>query len=51
MESNWGRVLYSNLLASIPCAFMMVSEYDVIKTASRDALLVVFGTVVIGATS
>ena len=48
MESNWGRVLYSNLLASVPLFFVMLSERDAIAGASSDALAVVAGTVVLG---
>ena len=49
MESNWGRVFYSNLLASLPLMFMCLAEKDVILSASSDALLVVGGTVLLGA--
>lgn len=49
MESNWGRVLYSNLLASIPLFFMMAgSEREVIAEATPDALAVVGVTVLLG---
>ena len=48
MESNWGRVLYSNLLASIPLFFMMGSEVETIRNATPEALMVVMVTVVLG---
>lgn len=48
MESNWGRVLYSNLLASVPLFFMMSGEVETIRNASTEALVVVFVTVVLG---
>ena len=48
MESNWGRVFYSNLLAAIPLFFMMGAEKDAILNASTDGLLVVAGTVLLG---
>lgn len=49
MDSNWGRVLYSNLLASIPLMFMAVFEMDTVIAASTNGLLVILGTVVLGA--
>lgn len=49
MDSNWGRVLYSNLLASIPLAVLATFEIDEVRKASTHALLVVAVTVLIGA--
>ena len=48
MESNWGRVLYSNLLASLPLFFMALGEQEAIQNASTEALMVVMVTVVLG---
>ena len=48
MESNWGRVLYSNLLASVPLFFMMGSEVEAIRSATPEALMVVMVTVILG---
>uniref|UniRef100_A0A7S3NM54 Sugar phosphate transporter domain-containing protein n=1 Tax=Aureoumbra lagunensis TaxID=44058 RepID=A0A7S3NM54_9STRA len=49
MESNWGRVFYSNLLASIPLFFMTYSELPLLLKADTTALLVVLATVGLGA--
>lgn len=49
MESNWGRVLYSNLLASVPLAVLSAWEWDIIRKASIRDLAIVTGTVVLGA--
>lgn len=49
MESNWGRVLYSNLLASIPLATATIWEWDKVAAASTNALVTVLGTVILGA--
>mmetsp|Transcript_11471 Transcript_11471/g.29139 ORF Transcript_11471/g.29139 Transcript_11471/m.29139 type:complete len:242 (+) Transcript_11471:1-726(+) len=49
MESNWGRVFYSNLLASLPLGITSVWEIEQVKAASRSAVLIVSGTVALGA--
>mmetsp|Transcript_6063 Transcript_6063/g.19760 ORF Transcript_6063/g.19760 Transcript_6063/m.19760 type:complete len:322 (-) Transcript_6063:199-1164(-) len=49
MESNWGRVYYSNLLAAIPLAFTSLNEIDVLRAADSTAVLVVCATVALGA--
>jgi len=48
MESNWGRVFYSNLLASIPLFFLCFGETEAINGASASDLAVVGVTVVLG---
>merc|ERR1719393_294918 len=48
MDSNWGRVLYSNFLASVPLFFLCLSETEAISAASTADLAVIGVTVVIG---
>lgn len=48
MDSNWGRVLYSNFLASVPLFFLCFGEGDAILAASNEDLAVVGVTVVLG---
>mmetsp|Transcript_12177 Transcript_12177/g.16985 ORF Transcript_12177/g.16985 Transcript_12177/m.16985 type:complete len:323 (-) Transcript_12177:300-1268(-) len=52
MNSNWGRVYYSNLLASAPLIFTFAgdtSELEALKNCSSSALLTVMLSVVLGA--
>jgi len=52
MESNWGRVYYSNFLASVPLIFTFVgdaSEIDALKNMDLSAFLAVALSVVLGA--
>ena len=49
MESNWGRVLYSNFLAAIPLAVTSFNEVDELRAATSTAWIVVFATVALGA--
>lgn len=48
MKSNWGRVFYSNMLASVPLFFMMASETDKIYSLSTEEVAIVGVTVVLG---
>ncbi|KAJ1456882.1 hypothetical protein M885DRAFT_516441 [Pelagophyceae sp. CCMP2097] len=48
MDSNWGHVIYSNLLASIPLFFLALREADAVRAASTHGLMVISGTVVLG---
>uniref|UniRef100_A0A7S4I608 Sugar phosphate transporter domain-containing protein n=1 Tax=Odontella aurita TaxID=265563 RepID=A0A7S4I608_9STRA len=52
MDSNWGRVYYSNLLASIPLVFTFIgdpSELEAIRHASAPAMMSVALSVALGA--
>uniref|UniRef100_A0A7R9W2M8 Sugar phosphate transporter domain-containing protein n=1 Tax=Pseudictyota dubia TaxID=2749911 RepID=A0A7R9W2M8_9STRA len=52
MDSNWGRVYYSNLLASIPLIFTFIgdpTELEAIRHASVPALMSVALSVALGA--
>lgn len=49
MESNWGRVFYSNLLASIPLALSSVSEIRKIVAMTSFDVFVLLATVALGA--
>lgn len=51
MDSTWGRVFYSNLLASLPLVFTFAGdahEIDQIKNMSSSAALAVFVSVALG---
>lgn len=51
MRSNWGRVFYSNFLASIPLIFTFVNDSDEIaalKNISTSASIAVFVSVALG---
>jgi len=50
MESNWGRVYYTNLLSAVPLLFLFgaSSEMDALADASAAGFLMVMGTVVLG---
>merc|ERR1712010_339858 len=45
---GWGRVLYSNLLASVPLFFLCLGEAETIRAAASVDLAVVGVTVVLG---
>lgn len=51
MQSNWGRVFYSNLLASIPLVFAFIKnseEIEALKEMSASAAAAVFLSVALG---
>jgi len=51
MQSNWGRVFYSNLLASLPLVFTLFNdpeEITALKNMSADAAFAVFVSVALG---
>lgn len=51
MHSNWGRVFYSNFLASVPLVFTFIFDADEIaalKNISFDAAIAVFISVTLG---
>lgn len=51
MQSNWGRVFYSNFLASVPLVFTFIFDADEIaalKNISFDAAIAVFISVALG---
>lgn len=51
MQSNWGRVFYSNLLASVPLVFMFIRDSDeiaAVKEMSGSAAAAVFLSVALG---
>jgi len=51
MQSNWGRVFYSNLLASLPLVFTFIYDADEIaalKNISASAAMAVFVSVALG---
>mmetsp|Transcript_13554 Transcript_13554/g.19145 ORF Transcript_13554/g.19145 Transcript_13554/m.19145 type:complete len:312 (-) Transcript_13554:254-1189(-) len=52
MDSNWGRVYYSNLLASCPLIFTFggdASEWDALKECTLSGIMAVTLSVVLGA--
>jgi len=51
MQSNWGRVFYSNFLASLPLVFTFIrdaEEIEALKNISSGAAFAVFVSVVLG---
>ena len=51
MESNWGRVFYSNFLASVPLVFTLsgdVDEIEALQNISFEAAMAVFVSVALG---
>lgn len=51
MQSNWGRVFYSNFLASLPLVFTFISdaaEIEALKNISFSAAVAVFISVALG---
>ena len=51
MDSTWGRVFYSNFLASVPLVFTFINdsdEIDALKNMSTSAFMAVFVSVALG---